>query len=139
MLPALVEIPKDVGLTQEESFLVEKLSRNIPLLAYLAESGKVEAAISRARKLFGELHELEIPQFTHPLLAFYRFQLLELKALVKELNCKHKTFPERFLTLAESTGFRLLEYRRVYASSSGDMNGGSYVFVFRKEGDYADF
>ncbi len=137
MLPTLVEIPKDVrkNLTHEESFLVDKLSKDVPLLAYLAEIGMVEAAISRVYHLFSGLRSLNIPvQPTHSLIAFYHFQILELKALVAGLDCKvHRTFPERFLTLAEAVGFRLLEHRKVYASDNGEMGGGTHVFAFRKE------
>ncbi|WP_456475325.1 helix-turn-helix domain-containing protein [Candidatus Pyrohabitans sp.] len=139
MLATLVEIPETVksSLTSEEAELVELLNREIPLLAYEAESGEVESAIGRAQKLFGRMRKLKVPaQPSHLLLAFYRFQMLELEALMAGLDyeVERKTFPERFLALAESTGFCLEEHHRVYATSGySDMDAGTHVFAFKKE------
>lgn len=138
MLATLVDIPKSAEkeLTSEEVELVKLLNREIPLLACEAESGEVEAAIARGRELFSGVRRLEIPiQPSHLLLAFYRFQILELEALMAGLDyeVERKTFPQRFLTLAESTGFCLKEHYRVYATTGyGDMDGGTHVFAFEK-------
>ncbi|NOZ59253.1 MAG: helix-turn-helix domain-containing protein [Euryarchaeota archaeon] len=138
MLATLVEIPEGVkrSLTSDEAELVKRLWCEIPLLAFEAEGGDVKAAIARARELSSRLSTLKIPvEMSHPLTAFYRFQMLELKALVARLDCvEHSTFSERFLALAESTGFSLREHYKVYATTGyGDMDGGVHVFAFKKE------
>lgn len=138
MLATLVELPEDVRkyICDEEQYLISQLSINVPFLAYEAEIGKVEAAISRARQLFSNLRRLKLPlQPSHPLLAFYFFQVLELEALVAGLDyeVERKTSPERFISLAQVAGFSLLEHRRIYATSGiRDVDAGTHVFAFRK-------
>jgi len=135
MLAALVKVPETVR--NDEIELVERLNRELPLIAYEAERGETDNAVSRVRGLFGWIRKLKVPvQPPHPLLAYYRFLILELEALMAGLDyeAERKTFPEHFLALAEITGFQLEEHLRVYATSGyGNMSGGTHVFVFKKE------
>lgn len=139
MLATLVDVPESVmkRLSPEETELVKLLSREIPLLAYEAEIREVEAAVARARELFSRVRKLEIPvRPLHPLLTYYRFVVLELEALMAGLDyeVERKTFPEHFLTLAESAGFQLEEHYRVYATTGyGKFEGGTHVFALRRE------
>ena len=139
MLATLFDVPHGVRdkIAPEELELVDMLGREVPLLAYEAECGEVDSATARARELFSKVGELHLPAApSHELLAYYRFQILELEALVAGLDyeAELKTYPERFLTLAECSGFRLMEHCRVYATSGyGEMDGGTHVFALRKE------
>ena len=137
MLETLAEIPEDADLTDEERKMVDLLSRNIPLISYLAEIGEVRTAISYAFQLFRDLSKISIPsRFSHPLVSYYVFQYLELSEMVAGLDyeVERKTYADRFKSLAEETGFSLLHHTRIYAThGAGDMDAGTHVFVLKKE------
>ncbi len=138
MLETLVEIPENANLTNEEKKLVELLSRNIPLISYLAEIGEVRTAISYTFQLFRDLNRISIPsKISHPFVSYYVFQYLELSAMIKAIDyeVERKTYPERFKSLAEETGFSLLHHTRIYATHGArEMDAGTHIFVLKKEG-----
>ncbi len=137
MLETLVEIPENANLTNEEKKLVKLLSRNIPLISYLAEIGEVRTAISYAFQLFRDINRISIPsKISHPFISYYIFQYLELSAMIVGLDyeVERKTYPERFKSLAEETGFSLLHHTRIYATHGADeMDAGTHIFALKKE------
>ncbi|CAB3287877.1 putative HTH cro/C1-type domain-containing protein [Methanocaldococcus lauensis] len=138
MLETLVEIPENANLTDEERRLVKLLSRNIPLISYLAEIGEVRTAMSYAFQLFRDLNRILIPpKISHPFISYYIFQYLELSAMIAGLDyeVERKTYPERFKSLAEETGFSLLHHTRIYAThGANEMDAGTHIFALKKEG-----
>jgi len=137
MLETLVEIPENANLTNEEKKLVNLLWRNIPLISYLAEIGEVRTAISYAFQLFRDLNRISIPsKISHPFISYYIFQYLELSAMIRAIDyeVERKTYPERFKSLAEETGFSLLHHTRIYAThGANEMDAGTHIFALKKE------
>lgn len=140
MLATLFEISLDEKetLLTDEVLLTEWFQYQIPMAAYLAFSNKVEQATQVCRDLLRKCRNLSLPHhITAPLMAFYRLQLLELEALVAGLDyeVEQKTYPERFCEMAETTGFSLVAHSRIYPTVGGrNMDGGTHLFAFRKEG-----
>ena len=127
MLETLVEI-------NSKNELVKLLSTNVPLIAYLAEVGETERALSHTYKLYGEIRKLSL-EISHPMESYYIFQRLELFEMIEGLNSKIKTYPERFKSIAEDMGFSLLYHARIYATNgTNDMDAGIHVFAFKREG-----
>lgn len=123
-------------LFDDEILLAEWLNHDIPLASYFAWLNKVNQAIQICRDLLKRCHKLCLPRkVSTPLMAFYRLQLLELEALVAGLDyeVEQKTYPERFVQMAESVGFSLVNHSKIY-STFGDrpMDAGTHVFAFRK-------
>lgn len=137
MLAVMPEPPSSkFNATPEERELMTRLRHEVPLLAYEAERG-VQSVAQRCRELLRDLRKLRLPRIpSHPVLAFYRFQLVELEALVAGLDyeVERKTFAEYFVALAESAGFTLCDHGRIYATAGfRKLDAGTHVFVFRKE------
>ncbi len=138
LLATLVTLPGPVyrQLAPEERYLVDLPANAVPQMVYAAESDQVERAVMHCRRLFRQVRERETPSaLSHPLMAFYWFQTLELEALVAGLDyeVERKTFPERFTSLARVAGLTLRAHQRVYATT-GDTpaGGGTHVFAFEK-------
>lgn len=138
MLALMVEIPDDVRdtLSLDEQELVNRLRNDLPLAVSYARENKLEFASRRLRELLERVHRLtRSPEISHPLVAFYRNQVLELEALVAGLDyeVERKTYPERFESLARSAGFAILDHNRIYATEgSRDTDAGTHVFVLEK-------
>lgn len=137
MLAVMPEPPRSgFTATPEERELMNRLRHEVPLLAYEAERG-VQSVAQRCRELLRDLRQLKLPRIpSHPVLAFYRFHLVELEALVAGLDyeAERKTFAEHFVALAESAGLTLCEHGRLYATAGfRKLDAGTHVFVFRKE------
>ncbi len=127
MIETLVEI---TDLTNDERILVDLLSKNVPLIAYLAEIGDVEEAFCRAYELYSEVSKISV-DISNPLVSYYLLQRLELSEMIKSL----KTYPERFSSLAEDAGLSTLYHARILAThGASDMDAGIHLFVFKKEG-----
>jgi transcriptional regulator with XRE-family HTH domain/SAM-dependent methyltransferase len=138
LLATLVALPGQVHrqLAPDEIYLVDLLANAVPQMVYAAESDQVERAVMHCRRLFRQVRERAAPSaLSHPLMAFYWFQTLELEALVAGLDyeVERKTFPERFTSLARVAGLTLRAHQRVYATT-GDTpaGGGTHVFAFEK-------
>lgn len=138
MLALMVEIPDEVRdvLSLDEQELVNRLRNDLPLAVSYARENKLDFASRRLRELLERVHRLtRSPEISHPLVAFYRNQVLELEALVAGLDyeVERKTYPERFESLARSAGFGILEHNRIYATvGSGDKDAGTHIFVLEK-------
>lgn len=140
LVATLVPIPEEVvaAVAPAERMLIEKLASQVPLIAFEALSGRGEAAATRCRKLMEGTGSLKLPAtVSDPLLAFHRFHLLELEALLAGLDyeVERKTYPEHLVAIAEAVGFTMVEHRRVYATAGrSEFDAGTHVFVFAKGG-----
>ncbi|MFA7096752.1 MAG: methyltransferase [Gammaproteobacteria bacterium] len=119
-----------------ERDLINWVRNEVPQALFEAVTGNAEQATIRCRRLLEQLRELDLPlQPKHPLVAFYRFHLLEIEALVAGLDyeVERKTFPRRFVQLAQHAGFEMIAHARVYATDGPDpFDAGTHVFAFRK-------
>lgn len=117
----------------DEAELVRLCRRNVPSMLYNALAGEGEVAAGQARRLLSQIHRLDLPaQASIPELAFYRFHVLELEALVAGLDyeVEQKTSPACFMDLANEIGFQLISHRRIYATHGRDpWHAGTHVFV----------
>lgn len=133
IVDTLVPVSVEDGLFKTEKELVKQLKGKIPSILFNALAGEVNLADERARKLLALLHDLELPgKPSTPELAFYRFHILELEALVAGLDyeIEQKTYPSCFLDLARDTGFDLLDHRRIYATHGRrSWDAGTHVFA----------
>ncbi len=140
LVPTLVPVPGEVLDVAEatERILVENLSTQIPLIAFEVSCGLGDAATLRCRRLMEDIAHLNLPEtVSYPLLAFSRFHLLELEALLAGLDyeVERKTYPEHFVALGEAAGFSLVEHKRVYGTAGHrEWDAGTHVFVFAKGG-----
>lgn len=140
IVATLVPISKEVlaAVAPAERMLIEKLSNQVPLIAFEALNGRGEAAATRCRKLMEGIVSLNLPAtVSNSLFTFYRFHLLELEALLAGLDyeVERKTYPEHFVAMAEAIGFTMVEHRRVYATvGRGEFDAGTHLFVFAKGG-----
>ncbi|MDA3922643.1 MAG: helix-turn-helix domain-containing protein [Salinisphaera sp.] len=119
--------------TPDEAELVRLCRRNVPSTLYNALAGEGEVAAGQARRLLSQIHRLDLPaQASIPELAFYRFHVLELEALVAGLDyeVEQKTSPACFIDLANEIGFQLINHRRIYATHGRDpWHAGTHVFA----------
>ncbi|WP_206830883.1 helix-turn-helix domain-containing protein [Alicyclobacillus fructus] len=138
MLATMVPIPGAIRdrLWPQEKRLVDEFQRNVPLIVADAYENRLNSAIQRCRDLLKFTEGLKLGTLiSNRMVAFYRFQVLELQALVAGLDyeVEQKTFPERFTQLARLAGFELSEHERVYPTiGDRDMDAGTHVFVFTK-------
>jgi SAM-dependent methyltransferase len=138
LLELMVDVPEDVTdeLTLDEQELVNRLRNDLPLAVSHAHEGRLGVASGVLRELLGRAHRLTgTPEVSHPLVAFYRCQVLELEALVAGLDyeVERKTHPGRFEELSRSVGFDVLEHRRVYATAGyRDEDAGTHLFALEK-------
>lgn len=118
--------------TMDEVSLVQLCHRDVPTMLYNALAGEGELAAGQARRLLGRIHRLTLPgRASTPALAFYRFHVLELEALVAGLDyeVEQKTSPACFLDLAREIGFELIGHRRIYATHGRDpWHAGTHIF-----------
>jgi SAM-dependent methyltransferase len=140
LLELMVDVPEDATdeLTLDEQELVNRLRNNLPLAVSHALEGRLGVASGVLQELLGRAHHLlaRTPEVSHPLMAFYRCQVLELEALVAGLDyeVERRTHPRRFEQLARSVGFDVLEHRRVYATSGPrDEDAGTHLFALEKQ------
>ena len=103
----MVELPYDV-------------SERIPLIAYLADVGEIETAMSQAFILHGELHGMEIRD------PFHLLQRLELSEIVEGSTPSLSVFK----SILERHSFSLLHDERILETRGG----GIHVLVFGREG-----
>lgn len=129
-------VPLDKALLIEaECVLVRTMQNEIPLALYEAHADLPEAAMQRCRLLLEKVRSLDLPEpASHPLMAFYRFHLLEMEALVAGLDyeVEQKTYPKRFRDLAHHAGFTLREHQRLYATHGDSAwDAGTHLFVLQ--------
>lgn len=131
MVPIVVD-----RLSPTEAEVVERLRSEVPGCLALARAGKPEA-VSRLRRLHFIIRLIPLPEpVTDPLMAFYRFHLLELQALIAGLDyeVEQKTHARRLVALAGKEGFRCEAHRRLYAThGDGEWDAGTHLFTFRKQ------
>ncbi|MBI3285479.1 MAG: helix-turn-helix domain-containing protein [Burkholderiales bacterium] len=134
VVDTMVDLPRNV-LSEAELVLVDLVRQHAPLAIFEARSGNVAPAANRCRVLLKNLHKLCLPEpISHELLAFYRFHLLELEALVAGLDyeVEQKTYPQRFAELAQHAGFEVCTHSRLYATHGvSEWDGGTHLFVLK--------
>lgn len=103
-----------------------------------AQGGKTAQATRRCRDLYSELNRcLTSKKYEETVGAFVRFYGLEIQAMVAgfDYEVERKTYPRRFLSLAQAAGFQLSNHRRIFGTTgSDDFDGGTHVFTFTKRG-----
>ena len=116
--------------------LIQPYAQELPTIAFMAITNSIEAAITRLRFLRKTIQESTFKTAKNKiLLGYYSFLNLELEALLAGIDYKveRKTSAENFFALAESSGLRLLEHQRVYATfGKSKTEGGTHIFVFKK-------
>lgn len=138
MLSILFDIPHEVkqNLTNDELLLIEWFKRDIPLANFYACFNYVEESTYICKNLLNRVHELSLStKISDSFMAFYRLQILELEALAAGLcyEVEQKTYPERFVRMANLAGFTLLDHVRVHKTmNSSEFDAGTHVFVFQK-------
>jgi len=138
MLSILFDIPHEVkqNLTNDELLLIEWFKRDIPLANFNACFNYIEESVYICENLLNRIRELSLStKISDSFMAFYRLQILELEALVAGLcyEVEQKTYPERFIRMANLVGFTLLDHVRVHKTmNSGEFDAGTHVFVFKK-------
>lgn len=132
----LVPVPHDL-LSIEEADVVRAFRRSVPDCLALAHAGLSEA-VSSVRNLFRTVDKINLPEpVSHPLMAFYRFHILELQALVAGLDyeVEQKTYARRLVALADGEGFTCTHHQRLYKTQgNGEWEAGTHLFIFRKRG-----
>lgn len=120
-------------ITDAEAELVQSLRQAVPDLLYNALAGAGALAAAQVKRLLHYLHTLDLPcGASASELAFYRFHVLEIEALVAGLDyeVEQKTSPPCFLDLAHEIGFELIEHRRIYATHGRSRwDGGTHIFA----------
>lgn len=134
ILDTLLELPNSC--TQAEIKLSKILRQGLPLAMSLALSNRASAAIRQVRSTFEMASEIIIEnmQVSHEAV-FNQFHMLELQALVAGLDyeVEQKTFPERFIRMAEASGFQLEAHQRIYATHGDSaLDAGTHLFKFLK-------
>lgn len=129
-------VPLDKAMLNEaECMLVCTMQNEVPLALYEVHANLPEAAMQRCRQLLEKVKNLDLPEpASHPLVAFYRFHLLEMEALVAGLDyeVEQKTYPKRFCDLARHAGFTLREHQRLYATHGDSVwDAGTHLFVLQ--------
>ncbi|MRN79930.1 Cro/Cl family transcriptional regulator, partial [Brucella sp. 10RB9210] len=117
ILDTLFDLP--ASSSEAERAVCDILKQGLPLAMSLALSGRSEAATRQVRETFKAATDIDLGNaLVAREAAFNRFHLLELQALVAGLDyeVEQKTYPARFVSLAESSGFSLLQHRRIYAT-----------------------
>ncbi len=134
----LVEIPEEVfcDLAVQEVRGIELVRDIVPKALFEAVTGNADEANKLCRQLLESLGGLDFPEvISHPLVAFYRFHIQELEALVAGLDyeVERKVYPDRFIQLAKFAGFELLEHCRIYATDGeSPADAGTHVYAFGK-------
>jgi transcriptional regulator with XRE-family HTH domain/SAM-dependent methyltransferase len=135
ILDTLFKLP--ASSSETERAVCDILRQGLPPAMSLALSGRSEAAARQVRETFETAMEIDLGDVLVAREAvFNRFHLLELQALVAGLDyeVEQKTFPARFVSLAESSGFSLLQHRRIYATQGdGSYDAGTHLFVMVKQ------
>lgn len=130
------EIRTDPMIAPEEGEAARLIANELPIAVYEADNGRVIAASARCRRLFSALRSIDLPvTIRSPLTSFVRFHILEIEALVAGLDyeVERKTFPRRFIELAETCGFNLVEHQRVCGTVGPlPLDAGTHVFAFTK-------
>lgn len=133
IVDTLVPVSVEEGPVTAEKTLIQQIKGKIPSILFNALAGEVNLADEQTRKLLALLHDLDLPDRPSVSeLAFYRFHILELEALVAGLDyeVEQKTYPGCFLDLARDQGFDLLEHRRIYATHGRrSWDAGTHVFA----------
>lgn len=138
MLALMVDVPDGVldELTLDEQELINRFRNDLPLAVSYVREDQLGVAARLLRELLERAHSLTLtPKISHPLVSFFRTQVLELEALVAgldyEVECK--TYPERFEKLARSGGFEIVEHHRVYATVGNQgKDAGTHVYALEK-------
>lgn len=134
ILDTLFDLP--ASSSEAERAVCDILKQGLPLAMSLALSGRSEAATRQVRETFEAATDIDLGNaLVAREAAFNRFHLLELQALVAGLDyeVEQKTYPARFVSLAESSGFSLLQHRRIYATQGdGSYDAGTHLFVMVK-------
>ncbi|MFM7467930.1 MAG: class I SAM-dependent methyltransferase [Vampirovibrionales bacterium] len=138
MLDIMHHPPKEALLTKDEKVLLHLLQANIPKAYHLASNHQVSHAVQLLKQTDEALRKLDLKpnHISHPEVAFYRLQFLELQALTAGLDyqVEQKTSPEQFKRMAKQAGFQVLEHQRVYAThGSGSNDAGTHVIALRKK------
>ncbi|NKD88640.1 helix-turn-helix domain-containing protein [Haematospirillum sp. 15-248] len=131
----LVPIPYAL-LSPEEGEVVRAFRRHVPVCLSLA-TARLSGALSYVRDLFRIVDKIALPEpVSHPLMAFYRFHILELQALVAGLDyeVEQKTYAQRLVALADAEGLSCVHHQRLYKTQgNGEWDAGTHLFTFRKQ------
>ena len=123
-----------------EAELYKQIRQSLTVARIEAESGYGFQAVNRCRKLYIDIKKRNLPDNPEHILSIYsRFFWLELQAMIAgfDYEIERKTYPRRFLELTKMAGFRMLNHRRIFATTgSGDLDGGTHVFALQKPVDF---
>ncbi|QSJ15214.1 class I SAM-dependent methyltransferase [Nostoc sp. UHCC 0702] len=138
MISILFSVPDYVKskIDQKENNIIKWFSEVIPFALFNAVQDNIVEAKKLLRELLHKSEALNLgTHISHPLMAFFRLQLLELEAMVAgfDYEVEQKTSPERFIEMSKKSGFKLLTHERVFATDGdGKLDAGTHVMVFRK-------
>jgi SAM-dependent methyltransferase len=138
MMPLLGHMPKSIceEFEQKETVFIDLFEEVVPIAKAFADRGDGDVAELLCRRLLVEVDNFKLDQVvSHPLLAFYRLQILELQACVAGMDyeVEQKTHVRHFCQMAAAQGFKMVEHQRVYRTYGYDaMDGGTHVMCFRK-------
>jgi len=117
--------------------LISWFQNEIPVARYYAYNNRISESINICKKLLSKSKSLNLSDnFIVDIIPYYRLQLLELEALCAGLDyeVEQKTYTDRFVRMAEATGFELYEHYRIFATDGNNINeAGTHVFCFRKK------
>lgn len=135
IVDTLISVP-DENLDRADGILADRMRQEAPACLLFARTGFGDMATSRLRGFLQEIASLNLPEPTsHPLMAFYRFHVLELQALVAGLDyeVEQKTHARRLLELADHAGFECVDHQRIFAThGESEWDGGTHFFVLRR-------
>ncbi len=138
MISILFPVPDYVKskMDKKENNIIKWFTEVVPFALFSAIQDNIIEAKELLRELLHKSEALNlVTHISHPLMAFFRLQLLELEAMVAgfDYEVEQKTSPERFIEMSKKSGFKLLTHERVFATDGdGKFDAGTHVMVFRK-------